>query len=246
MPDASYLQTSFLGGEWSPLVQGRADDPRYRTGMNVCRNGLPVEEGAWVRRPGQRLVGPTRKGAPGVLREFHFAEAHSYNLELTQNHLRFIAGSGYVVESFGTRFITALAATNPVQITVDAAHAWRTFDQVLVEIEPGETNATIAGLLGRQLELTSTGSTTFTVADAVTGAPIDGTSMVLGSTDLTVSRIADFATPYAEADLPGHQQRPGPDRPSAAARPLQALLRHQHEPRAGLQLRGVHPRRGGL
>jgi hypothetical protein len=28
--DASFLQTSFLGGEWSPLVQGRMDDPLYK------------------------------------------------------------------------------------------------------------------------------------------------------------------------------------------------------------------------
>lgn len=201
MPDASYLQTSFLGGEWSPNLQGRADDPRYRTGMNVCRNGLPIEEGSWARRPGQRLIGPTRKGAPGVLRSFDFAESHPYNLELTAGHLRFIAGAGIVVESFGTRVVTTLSTSNPVTITVDAAHTWATGDEVVIAISPGEVNSTIAALLGRQLEITSSGSTTFTVSDAVTGLPIDGTSMVLGSTDLSVTRIADFATPYLEADL---------------------------------------------
>jgi hypothetical protein len=201
MADASFLQTSFLGGEWSPFSQGRATDPAYRTGLNVSRNMLPIEEGAHVRRPGARLIGPTRKGAPGVLRAFDFEESHPYNLELTANHLRFLAGAGIVVESFGSRVITALNTGNPVQITVDAAHTWATNDEVVIQIAPGEVNSTIAGLLGRQLELTSTGSTTFTVVDAVTGVPIDGTSMVLGSTDLTVTRIADFATPYQAADL---------------------------------------------
>jgi hypothetical protein len=202
MADASYLQTSFLGGEWSPLVQGRMDDPRYRTGMNVCRNGLPIEEGSWVRRPGQRLIGPTRKGAPGVLREFHFAESHSYNLELTHGHLRFLAGAGIVQESFGTRVIDSLDTGNPVTVTVDAPHTWATGDEVLVTLAPNQTaNASIAALLGRQLEVTVTGANTFTIADAVTGVTIDGTSMVLGSTELTVARIADFATPYQTADL---------------------------------------------
>lgn len=201
MPDASYLQTSFLGGEWSPLIQGRMDDPRYRTGMNVCRNGLPIEEGSWVRRPGQRLVGPTRKGAVAVLREFHFAESHSYNLELSAGHLRFTAGAGIVTESFGTRTIIALNTGNPVQLTTDAAHGWATGDQVIVQIGTGELNATIAALLGRQLEATVVSSTTLTVTDSVTGAAINGTSMALGSTDLTVTRIADFVTPYAESDL---------------------------------------------
>lgn len=207
MADASYLQTSFLGGEWSPLIQGRQDDPRYRTGMNVTRNVLPLEEGSGARRPGTRLIAPTRKGAKGVLRAFDFQQSHAYNLELTAGHLRFLAGAGIVVESFGTRVITALNTGNPVQITVDAADGWSTNDEVIVQFTPGQAaNSTIAALLGRQLEITSTGSTTFTVVDAVTGVPIDGTSMVLGSTDLTVIRIADFATPYAEADLPAINQ----------------------------------------
>lgn len=201
MPDASYLQTSFLGGEWSPLIQGRMDDPRYRTGMNVCRNGLPIEEGSWARRPGQRLIAPTRRGAPGVLRAFDFAESHPYNLELTAGHLRFLAGAGIVVESFGTQTITILDTSAPVQITTALANGWSTGDDVLVQINPGEVNASIAALLGRQLTITVLNSTTFHVVDAVTGVPIDGTSMVLGSTDLTVTRIADFTTPYAEGDL---------------------------------------------
>jgi hypothetical protein len=62
MADASFLQTSFLGGEWSPLLQGRMDDPRYRSGMNVARNTLPIEEGSAVRRPGTQQIGPTRSG----------------------------------------------------------------------------------------------------------------------------------------------------------------------------------------
>lgn len=206
MADASFIQTNFLGGEWSPLIQGRMDDPRYRSGLNVTRNVLPLEEGSAGRRPGLRLIGPTRKGAKGVIRAFDFKQSHPYNLELTAGHMRFLAGAGIVVESFGTQIVTAISAANPGVLSVPANHGWSTGDQVLVQIAPGQVNSTIAALLGRQLEITVTGVKTFSVADAVTGVAIDGTAMVLGSTDLTVTRIADFVTPYAEADLPAINQ----------------------------------------
>lgn len=202
MADASYLQTNFLGGEWSPLIQGRMDDPRYRTGMNKARNVLPLEEGAASRRPGTRLIGPTRKGAPGVMRTFDFEQSHPYNLELTAGHMRFIAGSGMVIESAGMNAIIGLSTGNPVVVETITAHDWNTGDEVLVTwVNTDPANPSIAGLLGRQIEITVTDTTHFSCADAVTGASIDGTSMVLGGTGLTVARIADFATPYSAAEL---------------------------------------------
>lgn len=202
MADASYLQTSFLGGEWSPLIQGRMDDPRYRTGMNKARNVLPLEEGSASRRPGTRLIGPTRKGVPAVMRTFDFQQSHPYNLELTAGHMRFIAGSGMVVESAGMNAIVGLSTGNPVVVQTVAAHGWSTGDEVLVTwVNTDPANASIAGLLGRQIEITVTDTTHFSCADAVTGVAIDGTSMVLGRTGLTVARIADFATPYNTSEL---------------------------------------------
>jgi len=201
MPDASYLQTSFLGGEWSPLIQGRMDDPRYRSAMNVCRNTLPIEEGSAVRRPGTHLIGPTRQGNKAVLRAFDFAESHPYNLELTAGHLRLIAGLGIVVESFGEQVVIGLSTSDPVSVQTATPHGWSTGDEVIAVIQTGELNSSIAALLGRQLTINVIDTTHFTVADSVTGTPIDGTSMVLGGSDVTVTRIADFETPYAEADL---------------------------------------------
>jgi hypothetical protein len=52
MADASYDRSSFTGGEWSKLAQGRTERPDYVTALNVCFNGLPLESGAWTRRPG--------------------------------------------------------------------------------------------------------------------------------------------------------------------------------------------------
>lgn len=202
MADASYLQTSFLGGEWSPLAQGRMADPTYRAGMNVCRNGLPIEEGSWVRRPGSRLIGPTRKGRPGVLRAFDFEQQHPYNLELTAGHLRFLAGAGIVTEAATRNLVIGLSATSPVSVQTAQAHGLTTGNEVVFIKDPASpANASIAALLGRQIEVTVVDATHFTCVDAVTGVNIDGTSMVLGTTGLTFERILDLTTPYAEQAL---------------------------------------------
>jgi hypothetical protein len=202
MPDASYLQTSFLGGEWSPLVQGRMDDPKYRTGMNVCRNVMPLEEGAASRRPGTRGIAATRNGAYGVLRAFDFAQANPYLLELTEGHIRLLAGNALVLESAGLQPIIGLSTTNPVQVQTAGPHGWVARDQVQVNIDPDDpANATIAALLGRELEIAVIDTTHFTVVDSLTKAPIDGTAMILGSTNLTVARVADFITTFKQPEL---------------------------------------------
>lgn len=202
MADASYLQTSFLGGEWSPLIQGRMDDNRYRSGMNVCRNTIPIEEGSGARRPGTRLIGPTRKGAVGVLRSFDFAQSHPYNLELTPGHLRLQANGSMVTIASTQNVITALNTANPVQVTSLTAHGLNSGDEILCIKDPNSAaNASIAALLGRQIEVTVVDATHFTCADAVTGNSIDGTNMVLGTTGITFQKIADFPTLYAAADL---------------------------------------------
>lgn len=203
MADASFLQTSFLGGEWSPLVQGRMDDPLYKRSMNLCRNGLPIEEGAATRRPGHRLIAAMRKGAFGVLRRFEFKQAAPYLLELTAAHLRFIAGTSLVVDSANQVLIASISTANPAVIETVSAHGYTTGDQLLAAFDPGDTtpNFTIVPILGRELEITVVDTTHFSVKDAVTGASIDGSAMVLGESLVNVARIFDFTTSYTAADL---------------------------------------------
>src|SRR5258708_38903914 len=93
MPNSSFVQSSFLGGEWSPFAQGRLELPQYKTAMNVCRNGFPLEEGAWVRRSGTRCVTATRNGLAGRVIPFAFEQAAPYVMEFTDGFLRMVAGS---------------------------------------------------------------------------------------------------------------------------------------------------------
>lgn len=198
MADASFIQTSFLGGEWAPYVQGRADDPKYRTGLNVCRNSLPVEEGAWTRRPGIRMTVATRKGLPGALRSFDFRANAPYNLELTDGHMRLHNGPSLVLESLGRNLVASISAASPGVITTELPHTWSTGDAVQFIQDPSATvpNYTLDVLFGRECEITVLSTTTFSVIDQLTRENIDCTSVVLGSSSLFVGRVADFATPY--------------------------------------------------
>src|SRR5258708_17773150 len=92
MSKSSHVQTSFHGGEWSPFFQGRLDHPKYKTGMNVCRNGYPIEEGAWVRRPGSRLLAPTYKGLPAKIYPVAFEVQNPYEVEFTDSNVRVFNG----------------------------------------------------------------------------------------------------------------------------------------------------------
>lgn len=205
MADASFLQTSFLGGRWSPYAQGRADRPDYKEAMNECLNALPIETGAWTRRPGTQRLGFTRDGAFGLLREFHFSENHPYVMEFTDEHLRFWSGAALVTDTEQT--VVSISSANPALVNTAQAHGWSTGDQVLFERPTGAAFSGLTVLFNRVLEITVTGSKAFTLADAVTGATIDGSLISLDNTDLvTVARVLDIATPYTLAML---QQTPG-------------------------------------
>jgi len=181
-------------------MQGRFDREDYRTGLNVCLNVIPIEEGAAPRRSGTRLGGVTRNGAYAVLREYNVDEAQPYVLELTAGHLRlWRSGAGLVVWS-GTQ-VTAISSANPAVFTAPA-HGMATGDQAIFTLGGATVYAGIDQVLGRQLAVSAIDTNTFTVTDALTGAAIDGTLITFGNLNtLTVYKIVDIATPYAETDL---------------------------------------------
>lgn len=197
MGTASFAQISFLGGEWSKQTQGRFDREDYRTGLNVCLNIIPIEEGAAPRRSGTRLGGITRNGAYAVAREYSIDQAQPYTIELTAGHLRlWQAGSNLVVHPG-----TAISDTLPSAFTA-LGHGLAVGDQVIFTAGPASTYAGTAQVLGRQLTVDFADTTTFTVVDALTGASIDSSLIDLTTVaGLTVYKIYDLVTPYTEADL---------------------------------------------
>lgn len=194
MAKASFLRTSFLGGEWSPYAQGRADNPEYRQAMARCYNAIPLEEGGWVRRPGIRFYAHTRGGANASVREFHFAQNNSYVAEFTAGHVRFFNNGKLVTNSEKT--VTSISSATPAVVTTSASHGWSTGDQVIFGLEDLTNGAGTSVLLLRQFEITVTGSTTFTLEDALTGDSLDGSLVSVSSGEVKVYRIMDLASAF--------------------------------------------------
>jgi hypothetical protein len=198
MGAATYLQPNFLGGEWSKYAQGRADEPGYRTAMNLSSNGFPLEEGGWTRRPGTRYICPTRRGQAGRLLPFHFTQTAPYTMVFTNSHLRFTNGSRVVLDGLG-QTVASISTDSPAEVSTQGAHGWATGDDVMFFLADGDHFNDAALLYNRQFTITVTGAESFTLADALTQAPFDGLTVDLNGTPVQVARVMDFVTPYASA-----------------------------------------------
>ena len=200
MASSSFVQTAFHGGEWSPFVQGRMDRPDYKTGMNVCLNALPIEEGACARRPGFVFGMATRGGAKARVLSWAFQTANPYNIELTDGHMRFFAGaqgSHDLVTTNDAVGVLAVSSASPAVVHLASAVSWSTGDQALFTFGTGCLSGVLAPLQNRQLVLTKVDTTHFSLTDAITGDNIDGSTInwIAGS-NVSIERILDIATSY--------------------------------------------------
>ena len=189
MASASYAVTSFLGGEISDFAQGRFDKPDYRISLNVCLNALPAEIGPWVRRPGSAFAGTTRGGNPGRVIGWAFEQASPYSIEFTDGFLRFRLGTQWATTN-ATQTVTNLSTANPAVATVAAAPATGATGTF------GNLGTSCPLLQNRQFTVTNLSSTTFSIADALTGANIDGSTLGAIAAGATFTVIQEVASPY--------------------------------------------------
>lgn len=200
MADASNVQVDFRGGEWGPYAQGRFDDKDYERGLNVCLNWYPIEEGAVTRRQGTRFVCYTNAGLYAWLYTFAFATASPYVMEFTDSTLRFISKGATLVMTNDPQTVT-ISSASPAVVTTPAAHGWSTNDVVQFLFTALTDNSAAAVLMNRQFIITVLSSTTFSIADAVTGVDVDGSTFTAPA-GLLVGRVLAIAAPWTEAQLP--------------------------------------------
>lgn len=197
MPDASYLQPNFLGGIWSPWMQGRIDLPKYRMAMNVCVNGIPVEEGAWTRRPGFQFLAPTRRQAAGRVIGYEYQENDPTILEFTDGYMRVFYEHNLLTVGSGIAVINISGAT-PAAVTTGAPHGLSTGMSVLFSWPVGGLNC--ASLRNRQFVVTVTSTTTFTIVDAFNLVPVPGIDYygnpIWDVGELNVNQVVELQTPW--------------------------------------------------
>src|SRR6185312_10370664 len=152
-------------------------------------NSFPVEIGTWTRRPGTVYAGHTRVGAPGRVIKFDYEQSEPNTLEFTDGFMRARSGATLITTN-DPQVIVAVSAANPAVVQTTNAHGWSTGNTVIF---PG---ASTPLLENRQFTITVTDSTHFSIADALTGANIDGSTLGALVANANVKRVLEVATVY--------------------------------------------------
>jgi len=180
----SPIQSNFNGGEISPLLYGRPDLDRYKTGLKTCENFIPLIQGPVERRPGTvHIVEVKTSSLSTRIVRFEFSTTQAYIIQFGNTYCRFIKDNAQVgsVTELTTTYLTAdlfqlkftqsadtLYITHPSykprKITRTSDTAWTITDLTFLDGPYLNTNVT-ASTLG--LSATS-GSVTVT-ASAVAG-----------------------------------------------------------------------------
>lgn len=126
MPKSHPIQTSFNGGELSPLLAGRPDVAKYASGCKTLSGWLPLVEGPAITRPGTVFVSEVKASAGRTwLMRFEFSATDSYMLEFGNLYIRFYYGRGAVETSPGTRYEIASPYTTANLTDAEGAFALR-------------------------------------------------------------------------------------------------------------------------
>lgn len=202
MPNASYAQTNFLGGEWSGYMSGRTDDPRYKIALARMLNAAPGEEGSFIRRSGFHFKAYTRRGRFARLMPWRFSTTAAYLGQFENHRLRFWNGGNMVTTNIVN--VTAISAANPAVLTVSPAMdgSWVTNDSVLYAINNTDSLQYAPALSARQFQIVVVDSTHITLLDPVTAAPIDGSDFAGSFDGAVLYHILDVVTPYSFTDIP--------------------------------------------
>jgi hypothetical protein len=108
------LKNVLNGGEISPLLYARVDQPRYQTGAYTMLNAVPLPQGGVTRRPGTVFCGHAADesaGAPVRLVPFIFSSTQARMLEFSPGRMRVWTASGAPIFVDGAPYELALPYT---------------------------------------------------------------------------------------------------------------------------------------
>ena len=95
-------QNSFSRGIISPSLQGRVDLEQYALGLKELKNGMVLQEGCVVNRPGLEFLVKAKYNDKKVrLIPFVFNLEQSYVIEAGNKYFRFIKDGGYILDDDG-------------------------------------------------------------------------------------------------------------------------------------------------
>lgn len=196
-------KSSFAAGEISPAVWGQISLAKYHIGCATLRNCFSGIRGGAYSRAGTKFVGQSRQAAsasstPPRIIPFQFKVGQAYVIEIGDTgggYARFISNGGYITE---TPFaITGATQANPCAISAPG-HNFNNGDWVFIAGVAGMTQINGVTFLVQN----SVPGTSFTLADTLTGIPVNSLAFGAYTGGGTVGRIYTISLPYAASDLP--------------------------------------------
>ena len=106
-----HTQNVLNGGEISPLMRGRVDQPRYSTGAREMLNFVPMPQGGVTRRPGTRYLGAACHENARLI-PFVFSATQGRMLEFGDKKMRVWLPDGTLVTKSGS----VLEVTTPFAV----------------------------------------------------------------------------------------------------------------------------------
>lgn len=195
MPIAAPIQNSFNSGEFSPLMYGRTDFPKYKSGLSLMQRFVPMVQGGATRCPGTKFV--RRQKANGKIRllPFVFNSGDAFMVEVGDQYLRFYQDRVPVKNA--SQAISAISKANPAVVTYVGADNYANGNEIYITAVVGMTEVN-----GRWFKVANvdTGANTFELTD-LDGTNINSTSYTAYSSAGTVATVYELASPYLLADI---------------------------------------------
>ena len=95
MGRASPAIAAFVGGEWSPQMEGRIDEERYPLASHICQNFIPLKQGPAMFRAGTVYVQAVKSSANrSWLLRFEFSQTQAFVIEFGDMYARFYTNHG--------------------------------------------------------------------------------------------------------------------------------------------------------
>lgn len=192
MARKSANQNSFTGGELSSLLLGRQDfEEYYNKGLFVCKNGMPLVQGPWTRRPGTAFLHQTKfNDRFSTLVPFQYSTTQTYMLEFGHLYIRFFTSHGILVNT--SQSITSVSQA-AVGVATKVAHGYNNADRLHLSSVLGMTQ-----LNNREVVVTNKTADTFELydTDGVAIATTGYGAFVSGS----MAKIFEVVTTYTEGE----------------------------------------------
>ena len=112
MPKVSPIQSAFNAGIFSEYMLGRVDFDKYRSGLQTCKNFIPLVEGPVTRRPGSAHVAEVKDSTQlSRLIRFEFNVEQAYILEFGDLYFRIYKDHAQVVSGTPVTVVTPYLET---------------------------------------------------------------------------------------------------------------------------------------